>query len=275
MDALMVWVFVLLASWACVAPDRGISGVRASPPTPLPPIAAADGLCAMPAPSAAPYAGLPSDYRVYDDQSWSAIDALGWAVQWGAAHVVVDTTAPFSPPLAAQIDFPIGFVGGAAAGTLTHDLPSTESVYTSVWWELSDPWQGHPSNSNKVEYLFTESQGSMAMIMYGVPGGPYELRVFPDWQGQWLRPNVTQRAVALGTWHHVEWLVQYGATQNPPSGTVRWWMDGELLGNYCDVKLPSVPLVALKLAPVWGGIESVGKTENDWVRYGPVRIAVH
>ncbi len=252
---------------ACPAADYN----PAAPRSPADSLSGA--LCQRPAPSPAPYVGLPSGFQLIDHTIWSVLDGLGWRLMWGNATIVTDSTAPFVPPAAAEIDFPVGFVGGSAAGTLAYDFPATRDVYTSIWWKVSDPWQGHPSNSNKVEYLFTESHGSMAMIMYGTPGGPYELRVFPDWQGQWLRPNVTQKAVTLGTWHHIEWLVQYGATQNPPSGVVRWWMDGALLGNYCDVVLPSEPLMELKLAPVWGGIEAVQKTENDYVRYGPVTIS--
>lgn len=257
---------------ACPAPDRGVIGLHDVPALP-PPSPQAHALCALPDSAPPPYIGQPAGFHTIDDRQWSLIDGLGWTLMWGHGVVVTDTTAPFEPPLAAEIDFPVGFVGGSAAGTLTYDFGSRRAVYASIWWKLSDPWQGHPSNSNKVAYLFTESRGSMAMIMYGTPGGPYELRVYPDWQGDWLRPNATHRAITLGAWHHIAWLVQYGATANPPSGVVRWWLDGALIGNYCDVKLPSAPLTELKLAPVWGGIEAVRKTEADFVRYGPIHIS--
>lgn len=230
-------------------------------------------LCPLPARAPAPYVGQPARYAVVDDHDWAVIDTLGWQLLWGPATTVTDPSAPFSPPLAAQIVFPVGFVGGAAAATLSYDFAPSTGVYASMWWKISAPWQGHPSNSNKIAYLFTENSGSMSLMMYGTPGGPYELRVFPDWHGAWLVPNVSTPPVSLGAWHHLEWQVQYGPTADPPSGTVRWWMDGALVGNYCDVRLSGAPLMELKLAPVWGGAEPVQKTETDYVRYGPVHIS--
>ena len=146
-------------------------------------------------------------------------------------------------------------------------LPMLHQVYVGNWWKVSDPWQGHPSNSNKVQYLFSNGDGSMAMIMYGHPGGPYEMRVFPDWHGQWLTPNVANVPVTLGVWHQLEWLVEYGPTQDPPSGRVRWWMDGQLLGDWQNVRLSALPLAQYKVAPVWGGAEAVLKTELDYYWY--------
>ncbi|HVZ77795.1 MAG TPA: hypothetical protein VG818_07435 [Gemmatimonadaceae bacterium] len=215
----------------------------------------------------------PSGLATLDNQSWTTLGAPTWSLLWGPASVDTDLTAPFTPQVAARIDFPVGFVGSRAPATLEYDFPARRTVYVSAWWKVSAPWQGHPSSSNKVMYLFTGDSGSMAMIMYGPEQGPFMLRVFPDWQGEWLVPNASSQPVALGTWHHLEWFVQYGQTTDPPSGTVRWWMDGALVGNYCNVRLSSQPLVALKLAPVWGGAELVQKTEDDYMEYGPVHVA--
>lgn len=243
-------------------------------------VAAADGLVgsgmvnvidtAPPPPG--PWPNQPSVLNPIIDQPWDHLGGL-WNLLWGVARIISDPTAPGSPPGVLQIDFPVGFVGGSAPGTESIDFPATREVYVGIWWMASDPWQGHVSNSNKIEYLFTPENGSMAMIMYGPPSGPYELRVFPDWHGAWLTPNVANVPVTLGRWHRIEWLVVYGPTDDPPSGIVRWWMDGVLLGDYSNVRLSTEPLFEYKLAPVWGGAEPVVKTENDFFRYDHVRIA--
>ena len=209
----------------------------------------------------------PPGFVPVSDQPWDLLTLSGWLLQFGTAVIGPDLAAPHSPPNVLTILFPIGFVGGAAPGTETLALPLLHQVYVGTWWKASDPWQGHPSNSNKVQYLFSNGDGSMAMIMYGHPGGPYELRVFPDWHGQWLTPNVAKVPVTLGVWHQIEWLVEYGPTQDPPSGRVRWWMDGQLLGDWQNVRLSALPLAQYKVAPVWGGAETVVKTELDYFWY--------
>jgi hypothetical protein len=225
-------------------------------------------------PATGPWPNEPSILKLRADQPWDQLGGL-WQLLWGVAHIVDDPSAPGSPPGVLQIDFPIGFVGGAAPGTEAFDFPASREVYIGTWWMASDPWQGHVSNSNKIQYLFTPDSGSMAMIMYGPPSGPFELRVFPDWHGAWLTPNVANVPVTLGEWHQIEWLVAYGPTNDPPSGIVRWWLDGVLLGDYANVRLSSEPLIQYKLAPVWGGAETVQKTEADFFRYDHVRISTH
>lgn len=222
---------------------------------------------------AGPWPNEPGALTPIIDQPWSQMGGL-WNLLWGVAHIASDPTAPGSPPNVLQIDFPIGFIGGSAPGTESIDFAATHEIYVGIWWMASDPWQGHVSNSNKIQYLFTPENGSMAMIMYGPPSGPFELRVFPDWHGAWLTPNVANVPVTLGSWHRIEWLVVYGPTSDPPSGIVRWWLDGVLLGDYSDVRLSSEPIFEYKVAPVWGGAEPVVKTENDFFRYDHVRIAI-
>lgn len=214
----------------------------------------------------------PSVFTRIVDQPWNALGGI-WDLLWGTVRVVQDSTAPGSPPNVLQVDFPVGFIGSSAPGTEAVALPAVRQVYVGIWWMASDPWQGHPSNSNKIQYLFTGEDGSMAMIMYGSPGGPYELRVFPDWHGQWLTPNVGDGTISLGTWHRIEWLVVYGPSNDPPSGIVRWWLDGVLVGDYANVRLSNSPLIQYKLAPVWGGAETVVKLENDFFRYDHIRIS--
>lgn len=215
----------------------------------------------------------PAGLTRISDQPWDALSLTGWILQFGTALIGLDPAAPRSPPNVLTIIYPIGFVGGSAPGTEMLPLPMLHQVFVGTWWKVSDPWQGHPSNSNKVQYLFSNGDGSMAMIMYGHPGGPYEMRVFPDWHGAWLTPNVANIPVTLGQWHQIEWLVEYGPTQDPPSGRVRWWMDGQLLGDWSNVRLSSLPLAAYKVAPVWGGAEPELKTEIDYYWYDHTYIS--
>ena len=207
------------------------------------------------------------------DQSW---DRLGgqWKLLWGTARIDSMPNAPGSPPSVLRIDFPAGFIGGSAPGTEAITFRSSRTVYAGFWWMASDPWDGHPSNSNKLAYIFAEPHGSMSLMMYGTPGGPYELRVFPDWHGEWLRPNIAEIPVTLGVWHRIEWLVIEGSPGDPAGGIVRWWLDGTLVGSHTGVRLAEGPMTEFRLAPVWGGAEPVPKRTSDHFFFDHTRLSV-
>ena len=227
-------------------------------------------------PGSGPWPNEPSGFKVISDQPWQSATSLGWFLEFGVPpQVVTDATAPLSPPGVLQITYPVGFVGGTAPTTLAHDLGGVRQLYVGLWWKPSNPWQGNPSSSNKIQYAFTNSNGSITMTMYGSPGGPYELRVYPQFSTSpltWLVPNVNHVPVTLGTWHRIEWLLAYNTTTNPANGICRWWLDGQLIGDYYDVAFPSGPLTEYKLAPVWGGVGGT-KAETDFYYFDHIHLS--
>ena len=220
----------------------------------------------------------PAGFRQLGDQPFEGLTLLNWGIAFndsGYVTVGADAEAPLSPPRVAQFTYPVGFIGGRAPGTVFRDFyPGTRRLYVGIWWKASDPWQGHPSNVNKIQFLFaTGGFGQMYMAMYGSPGGPYDLRVLPGFPGVppiWRGPNVNNIPVTLGVWHRIEWFVDYEA--DPNHGTVRWWMDGQLIGDYNDVVFPDRPLVEHQLSPTWGGVDGI-KTETDFFWYDHVYIS--
>jgi hypothetical protein len=226
-------------------------------------------------PGTGPWPNEPSGFRVITDQPWDLLTSLGWFVQFGAGAISADPTARFSPPAVLQIAYPVGFGGGEAPGTLAHELGGLKQVYAGIWWKVSNPWQGHNTNVNKIQYMFTSGAGSMFMSMYGHPGGPYELRVFPQFTqaaGDWLMPNVNHIPITLGSWHRIEWLLIFNTTNDPPNGICRWWLDGQLIGDYYNVRFPAEPFTEFKLAPVWGGVGDT-KRELDYYWYDHVHLS--
>jgi hypothetical protein len=113
------------------------------------------------------------------------------------------------------------------------------------------------------------------MVMYGSPGGPYEMRVlpqFPDLPSAWLVPNEATIPLTLGTWHRVEWLLVSSSADGVEDGICRWWIDGQLVGNYLGVVIPSAGFTEYKLSPTWGGVGDVKQHDDDF-RFDEIRIA--
>ena len=233
-------------------------------------------LLAVVPPGAGPWPHEPPGFSVISDQPWDAVTSLGWSLEFGVLPLIVpDATAPLSPPDVLQITYPTGFASGSAPSTMLHALPGTRQLYVGMWWKPSNPWQGNDSNANKIQYVFTNGSGSAFMVMYGTPGGPYELRVFPQFSTSsdvWLTPNVASVPVTLGQWHKIEWLLIDNTTTDPPNGICRWWLDGQLIGDYTNVNYPSEPFSEYKVAPVFGG-NGGPKIETDYYWYDHIHLS--
>ena len=217
-------------------------------------------------PGVATWPNEPAGFSLVSDQPWDSVGSLGWTEQFGAASITADLLAPRSPPGVLTITYPAGFAGGSAPATAARAFASTRAVFTGIWWKVSEPWQGHTSNVNKVLFLFPEGGGDITMVMYGPPGGPYELRVIPQFPGlpsNWLHPNVEDRPVTLGEWHRVEWLVDYSSGAGV--GAVRWWLDGHLIGDHRRVPFPDGGMREVKISPTWGGVgDTKQSTDHFW-----------
>jgi uncharacterized protein YjdB len=222
------------------------------------------------------WAHEPSGYPLVSDNAFDALSGNGWGVVWndrGLGTIVQDNTAPLSPSSVLQMSYPIGYTGGVGPANVWRPLNNLRRMYTGFMFKVSDPWQGHPSNVNKILFAFPSSGGDIYLTMYGPPGGPYELRVLPQYPGitsDWLRPNVNNPKVTLGTWHKIEWNIDYSA--GGTNGVVQWWMDGQLVGDYRNTQVPAGGFTEFKINPTWGGLDDTKRT-NDYFRYDQLRIS--
>ena len=220
------------------------------------------------------WANQPSAYSLVTDEPFNSLNENGWTSIWNTSGYGTegsDPSAPYSPSGVFQVMYPVGFTGGSAPATELAYLPNLKRAYVGMWVKISNPWQGNPTNVNKLQYLMTNSNGSIFMCFYGTPGGPYELRVFPQFStslDRWLTPNVNNVPVTLGTWHKIEWVVDYSGS----TSRIQWWMDGTLIGDYSGDPAPGAAFTEYHLDPVWGGIGGT-KTETDYYWYDHIRIA--
>ena len=217
----------------------------------------------------------PAGLRTWVDTPITAFTGNGWGIvnPNGYATVVADAGAPLSPPNIGQWRYPSGFAGGQAPATMFHRLPSGfDEGFVGVWWKPSNPWQGHSTFVNKIYFLLGGMCGNLVPSMYGPPGGPYQLRVAPEWGSNWswLTPNVNPIPLGLGSWHKIELYFKYNT---PGNGIVRWWMDGTLIGDYANISFPSSGCFAeFQFSPTWGGVGDV-KRETDYFWFGQAYIS--
>lgn len=212
------------------------------------------------------FPNAPTSFAAISDQPFDLLGSLGWFLSSGVSTIGLDATAPASPSSVAQFVYPAGMAGGSAPATIAHGLSSARQMYAGFWFKTNANWQGHNSNVNKLAFIYTGGSGGDAAIMfYGPPGGPYELRTALEFRGAdtrfWLPPNVASVPVSMGAWHRVEWLIDYG-TSGVANGTIKYWLDGTLVGSYGNVLFPSDALSEFQLSPTWGGMGDV-KQQTD------------
>jgi len=230
-----------------------------------------------PSPPSTGWTHQPPGFAIWADWPLDALTGSGWGINnaRGYATIVEDPAAPGSAPHVGQWRYPPGFPGGEAPATMYHSLPPafTEG-FVGVWWKPSEPWQGHPSHVNKIYFLLGGSCGNLVPVMYGPPGGPYQLRIAPEWgsQWRWLTPNVNAKPIALGAWHKLELYFKYN-TPGTANGIVRWWMDGAAMGDHANVAFPAPGcFTEFQISPTWGGVGDA-KTHTDHFWFDHVYIS--
>ena len=230
----------------------------------------------MPPPPSSGWTHQPPGFVAWTDWGLEALSGRGWNTNnaHGHATVIADPGAPLSPPGVGQWRYPVGFPGGEAPATMYHALPpSFTEGYVGIWWKPSEPWQGHPSQVNKIYFLLGGACGNLVPVMYGPPGGRYQLRVAPEWGADWhwLTPNVKDVAVALGAWHKIELYFKYNTPGNA-NGIVRWWMDEIAIGDHANLTFPSPGcFTEFQISPTWGGVGHA-KTQTDHFWFDHVYI---
>jgi hypothetical protein len=243
------------------ASSEGVSGNASVTVTLIPP----------PPTSGTDFTNAPASWSLISDQPFDLISSLGWGLSSptpSLVSVVSDASALLTPSGVLRMTYPSGMAGGSAPGNEYRPI-NARQLYSGMMWKVSNPWQGHASNVNKMQFLYMNDGSDFAMVMYGPPGGPYQLRIGMELHNAdtrfWLVPNVNATPVTLGQWHKIEMQIVYNTTTSPANGIIRWWMDGQLIGQYTDILFPTAPMIEYQLSPTWGGMgDTKSQTDYYW-----------
>ena len=168
--------------------------------------------------------------------------------------IVSDPSNPGSSQNVGQVIYPAGFPSGGAPITMyPRHAFSKDSIYVSFWVKVSSNWYGNASSVNKI--MFWDMLGSPenlgAMEFGGVgtdTGGPYLVAegIAGFVQGPdnsygapptvILSPNQLPQPwvqFTKGVWHRYE-AVFINNTPGHNDGTIRFWLDGVLAGDWTN-----------------------------------------
>ena len=188
------------------------------------------------------------------------------------------------------IKFPAGFpAGGEPVVVYKATLQPTRVRYWCFWFKLSDPWQSQSAAGSKIMHLFVNGVNRVFLHARGFgttdPVYPWiglqQLASSYDATSQggqgvggsvWLTPNQPGQLgvqIVRGQWVLMEGLVDAG-TAGGANGSVKWWINGALVGSYTGIPLVAAGGSATwedwNWGPTWGGLGgTVAQTQYQYI----------
>ena len=192
----------------------------------------------------------------YADQSWDRLVGDSWNYLKRSssrdADVVVDATAPFSPPNVLRIIFSPTLEPDRQPTVHWIGLPFVSEVYATWWIKLSPNWTPSPAGAGKMSFLWPPQGNGVLYSNIGGSALPHRINIATTWAAygyKFWEPNVATTAVAYDQWYRVGWYVKWESSPGAADGVIRWWVNETLNGDYTDVRFPACCLSQFEFAP--------------------------
>ena len=211
------------------------------------------------------------------------------------ADFATDPTAPGSGPTVFDEFMAVGSAQGNGEWGINLNHP--RELYVGTWWSTNADFVGYSNNQNKL--LFARNYRDNNFLGWqGFPGQPKQIKWYmqatydncghPGEYGMcysqgdgtgWFEPNHASGTVAAGSgWHRLEFYLKTSTTTSSRDGIVRWWVDGELVGDYPTVNLTPDGFEDFVITAAWDGAipcPTVRDCSKAWHHYwDDLRISV-
>ena len=209
--------------------------------------------------------GCPQPIPAWPNEPTGASTLLDWAFNTvagsgltdasGRGTIVSDATAQLSPVNVLRSRLQNGIAPGGV--TLQYDLADLSEVFAGAWWKPNTTFQGDSNSLNHMMW-FQKSGTPVAVgrvTWFGTSNaaglsGSIQFHIndvdssfnnchLTGWVGNCpgpgrLTPNMSSCTVAAtdDQWHRLEVYVRRSTSTTNRTGIVRWWLDGNLCGNY-------------------------------------------
>jgi hypothetical protein len=211
----------------------------------------------------------PEGFASFSDQSWDRIvrppgpvgrlaaraEALlssapardaGWSYLRRSSSkdddIVVDATAPVSPPHVLRIIFTPNMRKDHEPSVHWIGLPLAREVHATWWIKLSANWTPSPAGGGKMTFLHLapSGQGQAYTGLFGSTE-PHHVSVNTEWPpyGQKIwDPNRETTPILYDRWYRIEWHVKWESAPGAGDATIAWRVNGRLNGEYTNLRLP-------------------------------------
>jgi hypothetical protein len=159
--------------------------------------------------------------------------------------IVADTTAPLSPPQVLRIVFTTDMQRDHEPSVHWISLPKVTEIYSAWWMKLSPNWTCSPAGCGKITFLLPDTANGAGVAYTNLAGsnGSHHVNVATTWPStgyKFWEPNAAKTRLADDQWYRVEWYVKWASTADAADGIIRWWVNGELNGDYRNVPFQAI-----------------------------------
>ncbi len=207
---------------------------------------------------------------------------------YNTEYYKTDSTAPLSP--GSVFDTFMATNSQTGNGQWGVNLADVRELYVGTWWSTNSDFQGYSNNTNKMLFARRPDVDNNFLVWQGLPGQPKTLKWYmqatydncgyPGMIGMcatlgdgtgWFDPNTGANAtVTAGSgWHRIEFYLKTSTTKTSRDGIVRWWLDGNMVGNYSGVNLSPGGLQDFQINHAWDGSGSCATRDcsKSWHHY--------
>lgn len=212
---------------------------------------------------------------------------------YGSGSVVAQPDAPFSPTSAHVWRLaPNAATGGGnliwPANTRPEDKKPLRELYIGLWWKMSADYQGSGNGANKIMYIkcFNYPFGAYAVNSFlyarGTQGAPsFEITWAHNTsgldnshacaydKGLTCFNNAGSVPILRDKWYRIEVYIKASTTITARDGTMRWWVNNTLVGNYTNLNIGSGIINEVNFDPVWDGTFTCATRDcsKEWRQY--------
>jgi hypothetical protein len=192
----------------------------------------------------------PVGFVPMSNQPWNQLTGNGWGYLRRTASkdatIVADASAPLSPSSVLRMVFTTDMQRDSEPSVHWIGLPRPTEVYSGWWMKVSPNWSCSPAGCGKITFLFPDGANGAGVTYSNLADngdGSHYVNIATTWPSTGYRfwqPNVTKTVVAKNEWFRVEWYVKWASSPGATDGSIRWWVNGVLNGDYRTLPFPAI-----------------------------------
>ena len=226
------------------------------------------------------WANKPANTNVILDYDFNktTLASVGIFDAYGSSIATTDGTAPVSPSSCIKSRIEAGSNTGGMQ--LNYVFNTSSDMFVGISWRTNAGFEGRPQG-NKT--FFMRGPGANGFFLWGndaLSGGSHRI----IWSfntsgldnshitgstdpGTPLYPqNSAAATVTRGIWYRIEAYVKKSTTNTSRDGTIRWWVNGVLVGNYTNTNYAGGGLNEWVWSETWDGTPNFTVT-TAWEHY--------
>ena len=217
----------------------------------------------------------PAGASVIMDCPFNSVSGCGILDVYSSSIQDSDGSASVSPSGVVRATIYAGNLSGGMQ--LSYGTPQiSREIYMGLIWRTNPQFYGRPQHDKMFFIKGPQTNGFFGMrtcpgctqrqIGWGFNASNADNSHACADTGLWCYPNVGSPAVTIGQWAKIEVYMKSSTTLTSRDGIVRWWINGQLAGNYTNLNHAPSGLNEWTWSETWDGYLNPAPSV-DWSHY--------